>query len=145
MRAVRPKSARGVSGQRDISRTPVNLTAQLQKLLTPANNGPERRKSPRVAIPVLIRVTPLDGLTGNPVGPTMTAVGKDLGKKGIGFFHQAALPHRLVRIAFDAPGVQDLSVEVELSWCRFSNLGWYESGGKLLRMIESDSLASLAG
>lgn len=143
MRSVRLENARSDLGKRNEP----SLAAKLEKLIAPGpiTGSAERRKAKRVAIPLLIRVTPLDRQEGTPVGPTITAVGKDLGKSGIGFFHQTALPHKLVRIGFDDPQLKDISVEVELNWCRFSNLGWYESGGKLLRMIEADSLASLAG
>lgn len=105
----------------------------------------ERREAERVAIPLLLRVTPLSGPDGFPVGEPSTAVGKDLSRAGVGLYHQDPLPHKHVLLTFEDPRLERLSVVVELSRCRFSNLGWYESGGRLLRVAAPEYEASLAG
>lgn len=111
----------------------------------PASTPGERRELSRLAIPHLLRIIPLDR-QGNQQGDATTAVGKDLSRGGIGLFHHEPLPHRHVLVTFEDPRLDRLCVEVELTRCRFSNLGWYESGGRLLRVAEPlPADAALAG
>lgn len=122
-----------------------NLVQHLNQFLArlPATVGGERRNADRVAIPLLMSVAPAGEQEFDDLGSMTTAVGKDLSRGGIGFFHRDALPHRRVVLLFDDPRLDGLAVEVELNRCRFSNLGWYESGGRLLRLIQPGR--SLAG
>jgi len=119
------------------------LTEHLDRFLArlPAGVGDNRRHADRVAIPLLLRIAALDGSLTDGNAEAITAVGKDLSRSGIGFFHHEPLPHRHVALSFDDPRLEGLSVEVELNRCRFSNLGWYESGGRLLRLVEPQQAA----
>lgn len=121
-----------------------NLAQHLSQFVgrLPASVATDRRRDVRVAIPWLLSVAPLNA---EPSGEVLTAVGKDLSRHGIGFFHSQPLPHRRVVLTFEDARLERLSVEVELNRCRFSNLGWYESGGRLLRLAEPPAPHSLAG
>lgn len=124
-----------------------SLAQHLDRFLArlPPSVGQDRREMTRVAIPLLLRITPIEGGDDADDGPPLTAVGKDLSRGGIGLFHRDPLPHRHVVLTFDDARLEGLSVEVELNRCRFSNLGWYESGGRLLRLAQPRYRASLAG
>ncbi len=123
----------------DLARYLEQFTARL-----PASLTSERRTEVRVAIPLLLTVA-----AANPRDDDhealFTAVGKDLSRGGIGFFHREAIPHRRVVLTFEDPRLEQLAVEVELGRCRFSNLGWYESGGRLVKVVQPNHTRCLAG
>jgi hypothetical protein len=97
----------------------------------------ERRHHDRVAVPFLLRLTPLDA-EGQPLADeAITVVGKDISQRGLSFFHEHSLPYRRVMIVVDHPELECLSLEVDICWCRFSKLGWYESGGHLTHVVEA--------
>jgi hypothetical protein len=33
------------------------------------------------------------------------------------------------------PGIAPFAAEIDISWCRFTKPGWYESGGRLIRAV----------
>ena len=73
------------------------IRAQVLGLLTklyPRNDVVERRRENRYPFPCFIHLTPVaeDGIT--PEGETVVVVGKDISEHGLGFYHQAPLPHR---------------------------------------------------
>jgi hypothetical protein len=35
--------------------------------------------------------------------------------------------------------------EIDITWCRFTKPGWYESGGRLMRIAASATESSIAG
>lgn len=111
----------------------------------PPSVGGDRRDVERLAIPLLLQIRPVDGCEADQFQTPATAVGKDLSRSGLGMFHREPIPHRHVIVTFEDPRLERLSIEVELNRCRFSNFGWYESGGRLLRIVEPASPASLAG
>jgi hypothetical protein len=101
------------------------------------NMGVERRRDRRFPYPHLITLTPLsdDGIT--PTGSPLVAVGKQLSETGLGFFHSTPLPHRRMLVTLDlAPG-RSIHLAIDLTWCRFTRYGWYESGGRFLRVVHT--------
>ncbi len=105
----------------------------------------ERRHHERVAIPFLLRMVPLDK-QGNLISEEeKTVIGKDLSSRGLGFFHEEPLPHRRAILSLEHPDLGNFSVEMDLTWCRFTKLGWYESGGRLLRTVEQKLPRAKAG
>jgi hypothetical protein len=113
------------------------LTEQF-RLLKEALERPvtfERRQFGRIALPLVLQITPLDQ-TGQPLEHLATsAVGKDISPRGISFFHELPLPHRRAIASFEHQDVGRFSVEVDVSWCRFTSPGWYQSGGRLIRTV----------
>jgi hypothetical protein len=100
--------------------------------------GPvERRRESRHPFPRLIHLTPVgkDGMT--PEGTTTVVVGKDISEHGLGFYHLKPLPYRRMIASVEAPNGQWLGFLIDISWCRFTHQGWYESGGRLLRTVLS--------
>ncbi len=111
------------------------LTSQIESLLFRVNPrvALERRRDERIAIPVLFRLTPLD-TDRQPVEiESAFVVGKNISRRGMSFFHERPIPYRRALIALAQPGLGDFDAEIDVSWCRFTRPGWYESGGRLIR------------
>jgi hypothetical protein len=112
------------------------VRAQVWGLLTalyPRNDLTERRCESRYPFPCLIHLTPVgpDGIT--PEGETVVVVGKHLSEHGIGFYHPAPLPYRRMIASLESKRGHWLGFLIDLSWCRFTKDGWYESGGRFLQ------------
>jgi hypothetical protein len=103
--------------------------------------GADQRTQDRSPFSFRLKLTPLDDLGAVELAEfdyEEFVTGKDLGKRGIGFFHEQPMPFRLVRLTaaderLNAMGLGDLQVEVVLKWCRFVSIGRYESGGRIAR------------
>jgi hypothetical protein len=90
----------------------------------------EQRCSPRYAFPCLIQLVPI-GPTGEPLeDETIVAVGKNVSLEGMSMFHRHPLPHRHVLACIDMSPDTSFRIPLDLHWCRFTRLGWYESGGR---------------
>lgn len=117
----------------------------LQRLLARIGPDPnERRNTDRRSLSVLMRLTPLDARNGSKMADpdeSITVVGKDFSPRGIGMYHQERLPHRFVELAIDDPQMGSVVLEIELTWCRYTKQGWYESGGRVLSCVEAKSAA----
>ena len=114
------------------------IRAEVWGLLTalyPRNDLAERRHDNRYPFPCLMHLTPVgrDGVT--PEGQTVVVVGKHLSEHGLGFYHQAPLPHRRMIVSLESGKGQWLAFLIDLSWCRFTKDGWYESGGRFLQTM----------
>jgi len=95
----------------------------------------ERRHYDRAPIPYLFQLTPLDA-DGQPLeDQTMTVVGRDISLRGMSFFHEQQLPYRRAIVTLDHPDAPRFTAEIDIRWCRFAKVGWYESGGRLLRSV----------
>ena len=105
----------------------------------------DRRLYDRVSIPALFRLTPLDMRHGGPAGEAMVVVGKNLSQRGIGFFHDRPIPYRQAVIELDQPELGKWAAEIDLQWCRFTKVGWYESGGRVLRVLGQETPPAKAG
>ncbi len=105
----------------------------------------ERRTDHRYPYPKLIHLTPVgtDGNTSE--GEPVVAAGKHLSERGLGFFHQGPLPHRRMIVSLETDGGGWVGFLIDLTWCRFTKHGWYESGGRLMQVVDSPlSAVSLA-
>jgi hypothetical protein len=113
------------------------IMAQQFRALKEALNRPvtfERRRYGRIPLPLLLQVTPLDQ-AGQPLeNLTTIVVGRDISPRGVSFFHQQPLPYRRVIVAFEHPEVGHFTMEVDVSWCQFTEYGWYVSGGRQVRV-----------
>jgi hypothetical protein len=103
----------------------------IEKLNAPVEH--ERRREPRVAIPVLFQLTPLDAELHVDCSEPVIVVGKNISRRGFSFFHERPITFRRARIEVAQTGFGSFVAEVDVRWCRFRRPGWYESGGRLLR------------
>lgn len=105
--------------------------------LYPAGKPIERRVDQRFPYPHLVYLTPCaaDGLT--PLGGPVVVVGKHLSERGLGFYHQQPLPYRRMIASLANHEQRWLGFLIDITWCRFTQHGWYDSGGKFLHVTSS--------
>jgi hypothetical protein len=114
------------------------IEALVKRLHPPVER--ERRNDDRIAIPVLFRLTPLDANHQPIESQAAIVVGKNISRRGISFFHERPTPYRRAIIELAQPGLGSFAVEIDVNWCRFTRPGWYESGGRLIRLAPRDLL-----
>ena len=117
-----------------------DVRTQVWGLLTaicPQHDLLERRRDSRYPFPHLVHLTPVgkDGVT--PEGETVVVVGKHLSEHGLGFYHQRPLPYRRMIASLEMGNGHWIAFLIDLSWCRFTRQGWYESGGRFLQSVLS--------
>lgn len=95
----------------------------------------ERRHQQRYPFPRLISLQPVAADGASPIGPVCVVSGKHLSESGLSFFHPEPLPYRLVVASLERPDRRCNDFLLDVDWCRFTQLGWYESGGKFLRAL----------
>ncbi len=103
----------------------------------PARLGRERRLETRHPFPHLVYLTPVDTRTLEPCGETIVAVGKHLSDHGLDFFYQDVVPYRRVIASLPRRDGGWLGLLMDLTWCRFTGHGWYENGGRFLKVVPS--------
>jgi len=110
--------------------------------LYPRHELSERRRENRCPFPYLIHLTPVGADGVSPAGQTIVVVGKHLSERGLDFYHPKPLPHRRMIVSLQTAGGQWLGFLIDLSWCRFTEQGWYESGGRFLQSVLSPVASS---
>ncbi len=115
------------------------LANQIDRLLArvQATVSAERRHTNRAAIPYLFRITPLNDERQPDYDDATIVAGKNLSRRGISFYHERPISHRRAWIELVQPGLGTFVAEVDITWCRFNKPGWYESGGRLVRPIQT--------
>jgi hypothetical protein len=105
--------------------------------LYPDGDLREKRRERRYPFPYPVRLTPVgeDGIT--PQGDTIVAAGKDLSPRGLAFYHPAPLADRRMIVSLESGNGCWLGFLIDLQWCRFTEQGWYESGGRFVRSVPS--------
>lgn len=94
----------------------------------------ERRRDDRFPLPVLMCLVPLDEQHVRIEDEAVTVVGKNVSRRGISFFHEHPLAHRRVILELSDNELGHFIFEVDVTWCLFTKPGWYESGGRLVRV-----------
>ena len=107
------------------------------------NTGDARREVRR-PYPFLLTLVPVDEQGETLQGNTFTVVGKNLSSRGIGFFHQDPIPYRRVVVHLEGVAGKQVRALVELTWCRFTRHGWYDSGGRFLDLSPTPLAMSAA-
>ena len=105
--------------------------------LYPRNGLAERRRENRFPFPYLVHLTPVGEDGYSPQGDTFVVVGKHLSEQGLGFYHPKPLPYRRMIASLETQSGQWIGFLIDLSWCRFTKQGWYESGGRFLQSVLS--------
>ena len=104
----------------------------LLSTLYPKDSLVERRRENRYPFPFLVHLTPVEDNDQPANAETIVVVGKHLSERGLGFYHPKPLPYRRMIVSLESPGGEWLGFLIDLSWCRFTKQGWYESGGRFL-------------
>jgi hypothetical protein len=92
----------------------------------------ERRQDRRFPFPALMTLYSADAPKS---APPLVVVGKDISDRGLGFFHQYPIHFRRAVVVCDGPSGAQVGFLVDISWCRFTRQGWYESGCRLLEAV----------
>jgi hypothetical protein len=92
----------------------------------------ERRRETRYAFPFLIRITPVGADDATPCAESVVVVGKSVSERGLGFYHPHPLPYRRMIASMEGPRGDEFAFLIDVTWCRFTRQGWYESGGRIL-------------
>jgi len=94
-----------------------------------------------VAKPAINDLLPIAAEAPNNVGCApgriIAVVGKHLSRSGFGFFHKEPIPNRLMIASFEGRPKQWTAFLIDLTWCRFNGNGWYDSGGRFLKIVPS--------
>jgi hypothetical protein len=117
----------------------VRIRERVTQILHAVNSNTvlrERRRDRRFAFPYPIRLTPVDE-RGLAAGPSIVVLGKHLSEGGLDFYHHSPLPYRRVVVSLEWRGQPGTHLLLQLTWCRFTQHGWYENGGRFLRPVES--------
>ena len=109
------------------------------------NVAVERRMTTRSSIPYLFELVPAAGEVPELLAQPMVVIGKDIAARGISFYHQKPIPYRRGVMTIDLGDEGVVRLEIDLLWCRFTSLGWYESGGRLLGVTKTTYPAAQAG
>lgn len=107
--------------------------------LAPGRHQPNRRFGPRYPYPQLVRMAPVDRDGSERSGESLVVVGRQLSEQGFDFFHPSPLPYRRVVVTLETCDGRWLRLLLDLTWCRFTRHGWYESGGRFLKILDSGS------
>ena len=97
----------------------------------------ERRKDRREPYPYPIHVTPVGADGAIEKNDTFVVLGKHLSERGLDFYCEAPVPHRRVITSWKDSNGKWLALLLDLRWCRSNEHGWYENGGRFLRVVNS--------
>jgi len=109
--------------------------AQLLSRLFPQGYLPERRQDQRYPFPFLVRLNRVAADGQTPTEESIVVVGKHISESGFGFYHFQPLTDRRMIASFETPSGQWIAFLLDIRWCRFTQQGWYESGGRFLRAV----------
>jgi hypothetical protein len=97
----------------------------------------ERRRDNRYPFPHLVLLAPVVPDGGLNETPPVVGVGRALSVSGLGFYHPVPLPYRRVIASIEKNPGEWVAFLMDLNWCRFNRLGWYESGGRFIQIVDS--------
>ena len=97
----------------------------------------ERRRVKRCAFPYPAYLTPINEDGEYVLDETVVVLGKHLSELGLDFYHQAPLPYRRMVASLECGEGRWLAFEMDLSWCRFGRHGYYENGGRFVKVVDS--------
>jgi len=102
-----------------------------------ARRSVERRADQRYPFPHLIHLTPVDAQGNALPEQTVVVVGRHLAERGLDFFHAEPLPYRKMIASVEAAPGKWIGLLMDLTWCRFIRNGWYDGGGRFVRVVDS--------
>jgi len=85
----------------------------------------------------VLEITTPGKIGPNGAGPVIAVVGKHLSRSGLGFFHKEPIPDRRMIASFESRPKQWTAFLIDITWCRFNGYGWYDSGGRFLKVLPS--------
>lgn len=118
---------------------------EILSALYPPGHTTDRRLAQRFPFPHLLYLTSVADDGVSPGSQSVAVVGKHLSERGLGFYYQSApLPHRRMIASLETKDSRWTSFLMEIVWYRFTQHGWYESGGRFLQAVEVPTLLQAA-
>jgi hypothetical protein len=100
----------------------------------------EKRANIRISFRRPFTVTPISNATGRPDQlRSFPAFGIDISATGICFIARHLVPARKAVLSLEGPGGKLVGVLFEPRWVRFTRGGWYQTGGKLLELLQDSN------
>lgn len=96
----------------------------------------DRRRNRRFPYPKPIRLIPVDGGGRVDATESLVVIGRYLSEQGLDFYSTVPISHRRMVAEFDCGSERAVSILLDLAWCRFTQKGWYENGGRLLQVLD---------
>lgn len=96
----------------------------------------DRRRRPRLAIPYVFRLTPIDDNGNLLEDQTTSVVGRDLSLNGISFSFDEEPKFKRALISLDHAAVGRFAVVAKLVWSKRTLVGLFETGCQLLGTVE---------
>lgn len=96
----------------------------------------ERRMAPRYPYPHLFYLTPA-APDATPAGESVVVIGKALSERGLAFYYQQPIAHRRMIASLETSELRWAGFLIDITWCRFTRYGWYESGGRFIGAVPS--------
>ncbi len=103
----------------------------------PSQPPSERRRIQRRPYPYPVYLTPINEHGEPDLEETIVVLGKHISELGLDFYHREALPYRRMIASLDCSDGHWVAMLMDLSWCRFGRHGWYENGGRFVRLADS--------
>jgi hypothetical protein len=99
----------------------------------PIDRRLDQRRDVRYAYPYPLTLLPLDVALRGEQNRMIAAIGKHVTVHGVDFYTSAPIAAKEVICQFHSPTCA-YSLVLELTWCRHNAQGWFENGGKFLRV-----------
>ena len=134
-----PRASRGAPNVCRNSGSEMQAVVQRALAGKQTKNSPgERRRQHRTPYPYLIKIVPVAADGETRLADELVVVGKHLSLGGLDFYHRDPLPYRWALAWLDGGSRPAQPVLVELLWCRFNKQGWYENGGRFVRLASGE-------
>lgn len=116
-----------------------SLSQLVREYMTTAASGNlqrDRRKRPRLAIPYIFKLTPIDDNNNLQEDLSTSVVGRDLSLNGISFSFDEEPNFKRALISLDHPAVGRFAVVAKLVWSKKTLIGLFETGCQLLGVVD---------
>lgn len=113
------------------------LLRELTASWHPESTVVNRRDSHRIPCEIAAVLLPVDDRDQIVRIEPLTVLIANLSKCGVGLVHRHPLPYRQALIEYELSTGTLVRVVVRLKWCRFKGTDCYESGGQILRVLQS--------
>ena len=97
----------------------------------------ERRMDQRYPYPHFFYLTPVAGDGISPQGASTVVIGKSLSERGLSFYYQQPLAERRMIASLETSPLRWAGFLIDITWCRFTQYGWYEGGGRFVGTVPS--------
>ncbi len=133
---ITPTPAQSVCGADSLSQ----LVREYMTAAASGNLPHDRRKRPRLAIPYIFKLTPLDDHDNLLEEHSTSVVGRDLSLNGISFSFDEEPNFNRALISLDHPAVGRFAVIVKIIWSKKTLIGLFETGCQLLGTVDGHTV-----